>query len=114
MMKSKGYCPNCKKNVEKKKESFSFLMAFFLAFTGIGLIIYILHYLDQKPKYCKICETKCEPLQVDDKSQQPKELEMLTPKLITEEKIQFCHNCGTQIEFRENAQFCNYCGDNVV
>ena len=109
MMTSKGYCPNCKKNVKKKKVSFSFLKAFFLAFTGIGLIIYILYYLDQKPKYCKICDTKCEPLQFEDKSQQP-----IDPKLITDEKVQFCHNCGTQIEFREDAQFCNYCGDNVV
>ena len=113
MMTSKGYCPNCKKNVEKKKGSFSFLLAFFLALTGIGLIIYILYYLDRKPKYCKICDTKCEKLQVEVKSQQPKELEVSQTK-ITDEKVQFCHNCGTQIEFREDAQFCNYCGDNVI
>ena len=112
-MTSKGYCPNCKKNVKKKKVSFSFLKAFFLAFTGIGLIIYILYYLDQKPKYCKICDTKCEPFQAEDKSEQPKELENAQAK-ITDEKVQFCHSCGTKIEYGEEAQFCNYCGDNVV
>jgi len=112
-MTSKGYCPNCKKNVEKKKGSFSFLLAFLLALTGIGLIIYILYYLDRKPKYCKLCDTKCEKLQVEVKSQQIKEQEFSQTK-ITDEKVQFCHNCGTQIEFREDAQFCNYCGDNVI
>jgi hypothetical protein len=113
-MPSLGYCPTCKKDVAKKKVDFSFLLAFLLALTGIGLIIYILYYIDQKPKYCKICHTKCEPPQLEDKSQETKELEDLTPKLITDEKVQFCHNCGTQIEFRDEAQFCNYCGDNVV
>ena len=112
-MKPKGYCPNCKKEVEMKKESFSFLLAFLLAFTGIGLVIYILYWIDLKKQVCVLCETKCELPQLEDESQSPKELENKAPKSITEEKVQFCHNCGTQIELREEAEFCNYCGDNV-
>ena len=113
-MASLGYCPNCKKNVEKKRKSFSFLLAFLLALTGIGLVIYILYYIDQKPKYCKICYSCCEPAQLEDKSQQPKQLEMMAPKPITKEKVMYCHNCGTEIEFTGEAQFCNYCGDKAA
>lgn len=101
---SLGYCPNCKKNVVKKKGSFSFLLAFILAFTGIGLVIYILYYVDQKPKYCEICHTRC----------QPPQLENVTPKLITNEKVKFCYNCGTEIEYRDEAEICNFCGDTIV
>ncbi len=103
-MESLGYCPNCKKNVVKEKGSFSFLLAFILAFTGIGLVIYILYYIDQKPKYCEFCRTLC----------QPPQLENVTPKLITNEKVKFCYNCGTEIEYRDEAKICNFCGDNIV
>ena len=111
---SLGYCPICKKNVVKEKGSFSFLLAFILAFTGIGLVIYILYYIDQKPKYCEFCHTLCQPPQLENKSQLPKELENVTPKLITDEKVQFCYNCGTEIEYRHEAEICNFCGDNIV
>ncbi|TFG20247.1 MAG: hypothetical protein EU529_15210 [Promethearchaeota archaeon] len=113
-MASLGYCPNCKKNVDKEKGSFSFLLAFILAFTGIGLVIYILYYIDQKPEYCEFCHALCEPPQLENKSQQPKELENMTPKLITNEKVRFCYNCGTEIEYRDEAKICDFCGDNIV
>lgn len=109
-----GYCPNCKQNVTKKKGSFSFLLAFLLALTGIGLIIYILYYIDQKPKYCEICHTRCEPPQPENKPRQTKEFEMETPKLIMNEKVNFCHNCGTEIEYRNDTEFCDFCGDSVI
>ena len=55
------YCPSCEKNTLTKREDFSFLLAFLLAFTGLGLVIYILYHIDKKKDHCIHCETKCLP-----------------------------------------------------
>ena len=112
-MSSMGYCPTCKKNVYKKRDDFSFLLAFILAFTGIGLVIYILYYIDQTPKYCIICETECIPYQLENQSTNVKEIEYNNTELITDNKVKFCHSCGGELENRGAIKFCHLCGSNL-
>lgn len=99
------YCPNCEKNTNTKRDNFSFLVAFILAFTGIGLIIYILYHLDKKPNRCVYCETVCQPRKMNDK--QISSIQQLQnnannylesqPLETGEIKVNYCHNCGTEL-----------------
>lgn len=112
------YCPSCEKEVLTKRENFSYLLAFLLAFTGIGLIIYILYYIDKKKDRCIACDMMCLPIksiknQVDSevqeemnstsKSQEFKPIEL-------EKSKNFCHNCGEEVGEREGIKYCALCG----
>ena len=112
-MTSMGYCKNCKKNVSKKRESFSYLLAFLLAFTGIGLVIYILYYIDKKPKYCVYCDTLCDPVQLESNLKETQKVESNEPKLLADNKARFCFNCGTEIDPRNDTKFCYLCGNSI-
>ncbi|MFX1258271.1 MAG: hypothetical protein ACFFAN_10450 [Promethearchaeota archaeon] len=112
-MASIAYCPNCKRNVATKRKNFKFLLAFILAFTGIGLIIYILYYVDQKSNRCVHCETICQPFQIVDQSNQNQELEQFIPGKIENEKIKFCSDCGAELKQRETIKYCSLCGNNI-
>jgi len=115
------FCPSCKKNTETKRDNFSYLLAFLLAFTCIGLIIYILYHLDKKPNLCIYCETVCEPRKLDDnQSNSDPQLQAISSKSLEFKspqpeklKINYCHNCGTEIDEREELNYCGLCGDNV-
>lgn len=115
------YCPNCQKNVLTKREDFSFLLAFILAFTGIGLVIYILYYIDKKPNRCVHCEALCElklahhqqetpQKRLEDNSNAQLEYNPLENKI---QKTRFCHNCGTEIADREGIKYCALCGSTI-
>jgi hypothetical protein len=112
-MTSMGYCPNCKKNVLKKRESFSYLLAFLLALTGIGLVIYILYYIDKKPKYCVYCDTLCEPVRLESNLKESQKVEFNDSKLLINNKAKFCFNCGIEIDYRSDTKFCHLCGYNI-
>ncbi|HEY0088020.1 MAG TPA: hypothetical protein VGB37_04210 [Candidatus Lokiarchaeia archaeon] len=112
-MNSMGYCPNCKKNVSKKRENFSYLLAFLLAFTGIGLVIYILYYIDKKSKFCVYCDTLCEPVRLESNLKEPQKIEFNDSKLLASNKVKFCHNCGTEIDYRSETKFCHLCGNDI-
>ncbi|MBD3255282.1 MAG: hypothetical protein GF383_09330 [Candidatus Lokiarchaeota archaeon] len=120
---SKMYCPNCQQNVLTRRENFSFLLAFLLAFTGIGLVIYILYYVDKRPDRCLHCYTKCEvKKKLEDKTSKtiPKEQlpapreeqQNMLPSLEENLEATFCPSCGVSINGREGI-FCAYCG-NVI
>ena len=106
-----GYCPDCKKNVETQKKSFSFLTAFLLAFTGIGLVIYILSYLDRKSDRCINCEAICQPIQLIEEKKQSVETPQVIPKHKVGMEAQYCPNCGESIaDHKEDDKFCQLCG----
>ena len=116
------YCPNCEKITLTKREDFSFLLAFLLAFTGLGLVIYILYYIDKKKDRCIYCETKCIPKQLNDRKntlnsqlQNNSAISSLEYKPIELEKVKinFCHNCGVEIGEREGMKYCALCGSSV-
>ena len=115
------YCPSCEKNTLTKREDFSFLLAFLLAFTGLGLVIYILYHIDKKKDRCIHCESKCVPKHLNDQKNTP------TPQLqnssasnslefkpieLEKTTINFCHNCGVEID-REGMNYCALCGSGV-
>ncbi|MFX1339461.1 MAG: hypothetical protein ACFFDK_12685 [Promethearchaeota archaeon] len=115
------YCPNCEKNTLTKREDFSFLLAFLLAFTGLGLVIYILYHIDKKKDRCIYCETKCLPKQLKDYSNNSNSLMQsistsnsleFKPIELEKTKINFCHNCGIEID-REGMNYCALCGSNI-
>ena len=115
------YCPSCEKNVVTKQGDFSLLLAFLLSFTGLGLVIYILYYLDKKKDLCIHCETKCQTKKLNENQTESKiQLQNDTPysleyKPIELEKIKinFCHNCGVELGERENINYCALCGSDV-
>ncbi len=115
------YCPNCKKNVLTERDDFSFLLAFLLAFTGLGLVIYILYHLDKKKDRCVHCKVKCEPKQLNviqtdtDYQLEKKAQNSLEYKPIELEKVKinYCHNCGVELGDREDINYCALCGSNV-
>ena len=116
------YCPNCEKNTLTMREDFNFLLAFLLAFTGLGLVIYILYHIDKKKDRCIHCETKCLPKQLNDpqngsnsqlqKNNASSSLEF-KPIELEKTKIIFCHNCGEDIGDREGIKHCALCGSGV-
>jgi hypothetical protein len=115
------YCPNCKKNVLTERDDFSFLLAFLLAFTGLGLVIYILYHLDKKKDRCIHCKIKCLPKQLNENNiETDNVLENKTqnsleykPIELEKVKIKFCHNCGVELGDREDINYCALCGSNV-
>lgn len=115
------YCPNCEKNTLTKREDFSFLLAFLLAFTGLGLVIYILYHIDKKKDRCIHCETKCIPKKLNENQTESKyQLQKNTPDSLEYKpielekvKINFCHNCGVELGEREDIKYCALCGSNV-
>ena len=115
------YCPNCKKNVLTERDDFSFLLAFLLAFTGLGLIIYVLYHLDKKKDRCVYCKMKCEPKQLNENNidigyhLENKAQNSLEYKPIEIEKVivKYCHNCGIELGDREDIHYCALCGSNV-
>ncbi|MHA1255219.1 MAG: hypothetical protein ACTSQD_08065 [Promethearchaeota archaeon] len=115
------YCPNCQTDTFTKREDFRYLLAFLLAFTGIGLIIYILYYIDKKKDRCVTCDMMClprksienqvdseEPEQINDNS---KSLEFKPIEL--EKSKNFCHNCGEEAGEREGIKYCALCGISI-
>lgn len=115
------YCPNCEMNIITKRDDFRYLLAFILALTGIGLVIYILYYFDKKKDLCVHCETKCQTKQLKENQTNIKEslqyntqnsLEYKDSEL-EKETIEYCHNCGTRIGNRDNIQFCMLCGSSI-
>ncbi len=119
------FCENCKTNVPTKRKPFSFLLAFLLSFTGIGLVIYILYYIDQKRDRCIHCETLCQPKkfitteinsdkQLEDKTEQASEFKPLIPKFAYEKSNpKFCSSCGVEFDNRLNINYCTLCGVQV-
>ncbi|MFX0070487.1 MAG: hypothetical protein ACFFAO_05285 [Candidatus Hermodarchaeota archaeon] len=112
-----GYCPNCKTNTLMKKDDFSLLLAFILAFTGIGLVIYILYHLDKKPNRCVHCDSICELKHPDttepklqDNSNGYLEYSPIKTKV---PEVSYCHNCGTEIKDREGIKYCALCGSGI-
>lgn len=116
------YCPNCEMNTLTKRGDFSYLLAFLLAFTGLGLVIYILYYIDKKKEYCIHCETKCLPKKMND-HQTTSNSQLIDnnnsnfleykPIELEKTKINFCHNCGVEIGDREEVKYCALCGSGV-
>ena len=97
------YCPNCQTDTFTKREDFRYLLAFLLAFTGIGLIIYILYYIDKKKDRCVTCDMMCLPRksienQVD--SEEPEQTNDNSKSLEAGERegIKYCALCGISIE----------------
>ena len=115
------YCPNCERNTFTKRGNFSYLLAFLLAFTGLGLIIYILYYLDKKQNRCTYCETVCIPRIPNDKQPNlkgqieeiPKEQLEFKPMVSNEVKASYCSSCGGNIGDREGIKYCALCGTHV-
>ncbi len=116
------YCPNCEKNTLTKRNDFSFLLAFLLAFTGIGLVIYILYHIDKKQDRCVYCGAKCQIRQMkDNQNNSNHQIENNTasnylefkPIEIEKTKINFCHNCGEDIGDREGIKYCALCGSGI-
>ena len=116
------YCPNCEKNTLTKREDFSYLLAFLLAFTGLGLVIYILYYIDKKKDRCIHCETQCIPTRLNDhrntsnsqlQDSNDNNLLEFKPIELEKTKINFCHNCGVDIGEREGIKYCALCGSGV-
>jgi len=111
------YCPNCQMDTDTKRENFSYLLAFLLAFTGIGLIIYILYYIDKKKDRCVTCDMMCLPRksienQVGSEDQEKIKNTSESPdfKPIELEKSKnFCHNCGEEVGEREGIKYCALC-----
>jgi hypothetical protein len=115
------YCPNCKTNTITERDHFSLLLAFLLAFTGLGLVIYILYHLDKKKDRCVHCGVKCLPKQPDtiqntviyplqNGSNQLLQFKSNEPP---KSKVNFCHNCGTDLGEREDIKFCALCGSSL-
>ena len=115
------YCPNCKTNTITERDNFSFLLAFLLAFTGLGLVIYILYYIDKKKDRCVHCGVKCLPKLPDNiqttsiypLQNESNQLLQFKPNEPTKSKVYFCHNCGTDLGDREDIKFCALCGSNI-
>ena len=103
-----SYCPNCKRNVIINRGKFSYLLAFLLALTGIGLIIYILYYIDRKPNHCVHCGTVCQVPKLENQIEQE---EHQKGSIVTK-KIYYCPYCGERLE-REYAKFCYKCGSKI-
>lgn len=112
------YCPNCKRNVNAKREQFRYLLAFLLAFTGIGLIIYILYYIDRKPNHCILCNTVCQApkseSQLEQKVEQIEETEYQVLKQNHETQLKFCPNCGVEVGERGEIKYCALCGSSIA
>ena len=117
-MASYGYCPNCKQNVTTKREQFRYLLAFLLAFTGIGLIIYILYYFDLKPNHCIHCNSVCQAPksenQLEQKVEQKEEIEYQIAKQTHEAQLKFCPNCGVEVGERGEIKYCALCGSSIA
>lgn len=117
-MASYGYCPNCKKNVTTKREQFRYLLAFLLAFTGIGLIIYILYYIDRKPNHCIHCNSVCQAPKSDirqiQKVEHKEETEYQVLKQNHEAQLKFCPNCGVEVGERGEIKYCALCGSSIA
>jgi hypothetical protein len=115
------YCPNCKTNTITERSRFSFLLAFLLAFTGLGLVIYILYHIDKKKDRCGQCGVKCLIKQPDYKQnaiaeQLQKGSTQLLPVKLTEpdeSKGHFCPNCGSDLGEREDIKYCALCGSGI-
>ena len=113
------YCPNCKTDTFTKREDFRYLLAFLLAFTGIGLIIYILYYIDKKKDRCVTCDMMCLPRKlidspVNSEDQEQKNNTSRSPELAQpielEKSKNFCHNCGEELGERDEINYCALCG----
>ena len=115
------YCPSCRDEVFTKREDFSYLLAFLLAFTGIGLIIYILYYIDKKKDRCVTCDMMCLPRksienQIDSEEQEKKNSTPKSPEfkpIELEKSKNFCHNCGEEAGEREGIKYCALCGISI-
>ena len=115
------YCPSCQEEMFTKRENFSYLLAFLLAFTGIGLIIYILYYIDKKKDRCVSCDMMCLPRksidnQVDSEDQEQMNNTSKSPEfkpIELEKSKNFCHNCGEEVGEREGIKYCALCGLNI-
>ena len=115
------YCPNCQTDTFTKREDFRYLLAFLLAFTGIGLIIYILYYIDKKKDRCVTCDMMCLPRkaikkQVDSEDQEQINESSKSPEfkpIELEKSKNFCHNCGEEVGEREGIKYCALCGINI-
>ncbi len=115
------YCEVCKRNVLTKRKDFSLLTAFLLSFTGIGLVIYILYYFDQKRNRCIHCDTICQPKklitvdinsenQLENNPEPASEFKPLIPKFTLEKSNQsFCSSCGVKFDDRP-MNYCTLCG----
>ena len=113
-MTSYGYCPNCNKNVTTKREQFRYLLAFLLAFTGIGLIIYLLYYIDRKPNHCIHCYTVCQAPKSEIQLEQKEETGYQIVKQKSEVQLKFCPNCGVEVGDRGEIKYCALCGSSVA
>lgn len=107
-MTQTSYCPICRKNVMTNRGKFSYLLAFLLALTGIGLIVYILYYIDRKPNYCVHCGTVCKVPKLENQIEQ----EEYQKASINTKKMYYCPYCGEKLE-REYAKFCYKCGSKI-
>lgn len=110
-----AYCPNCKMNVNLKREGINIPFAILLGiFTGgIGLLIYLAIYYNRAEDRCAQCRTRISVLQTNSYEYQTKST--LPTKGIEEvkgEKIFFCPLCGEQLNGR-NTKFCSNCGSTI-
>jgi len=130
----KGYCPKCGKEVYMKREDIDICLCIILAiFTaGIGLLIYMVIYLDKKENRCVHCNSICIP--ISNNHSQPFRVKQEVPREVVysqetrgtsnasqgiskeyedNNKVRYCYSCGSLLYDPEKAQFCNFCGSTL-
>lgn len=133
----KGFCHKCGKEVYMKREDIDICLCIILAiFTaGIGLLIYMVIYLDKKENRCIHCNSICSPLMDVRSNPYSQNAHQEIPKQIVYTKQmdrnsnythhsesnngyevndysepKFCYNCGSHLHDAKNARFCIFCG----
>ena len=102
------YCPQCGKNVLTCREDINLFLAFILVIftSGIGLLIYLIIYYEREPTHCVHCKTVCEPLYLENSTENSGSV---TPVHTKDSSTHYCFNCGVPIE-REETKYCPLCG----